>query len=92
MPAEMTVQLCLGRSSDRRGAGNGSVLGRLGLLGDGLRLGLLGSLDLLGRLRSFLGGTLSGLVLGLVGGLLSSLALVLFVESASMSFGSRRIN
>lgn len=84
MPAEMTLQLSLGGSCDDRGAGDGSVLGRLGgLLGDGLGLGLLGSLDLLGRLRSLLGGTLSGLVLGLVGGLLSGLALVLFIGSAS---------
>lgn len=78
MPAEMAPQLPLGGSSDGRGASDGSVLGRLsGLLRDGLGLGLLGGLDLLRRLRSLLGGTLSGLVLGLVGGLLSSLALVL---------------
>lgn len=82
----MALQLCLGRGSDDRGAGDGSVLGRLaGLLGDGLRLGLLSGLDLLGRL-GLLGGTLSGLVLGLVGGLLSSLALVLLEESASRPF------
>lgn len=78
MPAEMALQLPLGGSSDGRGAGDGSVLGRLsGLLRNGLGLGLLGGLGLLRRLRSLLGGALSGLVLGLVGGLLSSLALVL---------------
>lgn len=87
MPAEMTLQLSLGGSCDDRGARDGSVLGRLaGLLGDGLGLGLLGGLDLLGRLGSLFGGTLSGLVLGLVGGLLSSLALVLFIGSASRFF------
>lgn len=86
MPADVTIQHRLGRGGDDRGAGDGSVLGRLGLLGDGLGLGLLNGLGLLGRLRGLLGGTLSRLVLGLVGGLLSSLALVLFVRLAYTPF------
>lgn len=90
MPAEMALQLSLGGSRDSGSASNGSVLGGLGgLLRDGLGLGLLSGLGLLGRLRSLLGSILGGLVLSLVGGLLSSLALVLFVESASRFLGAR---